>query len=368
MNPDADPSQSIILNQGPSTLSNCILYDIQAEPRESTYDCLECQNGYYINNGLCTKRSFIDQCSSFEITADLCVTCGDGYFISSDRKSCLAYPTGIQGCRIYISDTLCGQCKGGFYLDKGRCKEVDVTKQVTFCEDYSETQACRKCRENFLLINGRCEVVTILGCAEYQDQNNCKICQDTYGLKLEDGRAVCFPKEVPFCALSEDFYPFRCLICQNKYYPKHGICTRITQNIDYCLIYDSATTCRFCDSSSTLSYDFKSCLLNSRFLKDVDLNCMYNSVVLPICNTCEEAHYLEENQCKACELGIDKGCAYCNPTNPKACLLCKAGFTFQQSTNTCTVEIIDDGEETISARIWSPFICILLFWVLFDLS
>lgn len=297
------------------------------------------------------------------------MTCEKGYYISSDKKTCQAYPTGIQGCKLYLSDTLCGQCKAGFYLKDSRCQEVETSKVVKFCEDYTETQACKKCQENFLLIQGRCEAVTINGCQEYQDKENCKLCKETYGLKMKDGKAICVVKEVPFCAESENFYPFRCKVCQTKYYPKNGICTAVSQNIDYCLIYDSPTTCRFCDSSSTLSFDSKSCILNDQFLKSVDLNCLYNSIVKPICNTCEEGYYLENNQCKECDIKLEQGCAYCNPINPKVCLLCKEKYNFVSSTSTCEVEVIDDGEETIGIDIFRSSLLIgpLLFIFLIDL-
>jgi hypothetical protein len=351
---------------GPVKMINCLRYDIQSEPKNSSYQCVECVDGYYVNNGSCSKRSTISQCTSFVIDDDLCDDCASGYFLSDNKKECVAFPQGIQGCEIYLSESQCKLCKPGYYLEHERCILVIDDNVIPFCSYYNSDQSCDICLPGFFLKEKKCEKANVLNCSVYQDRDNCKICDHPYGLILIDGKAVCVNKEIPFCNASTNYYPFKCISCQNRYFSNFGICEEITKTIDYCVEYDTADTCRYCDTTSTLSKNAKECYKNDTIVKSGDSSCLFNSIVSPICNTCNPGYYLFENKCNPCleNASLEKGCAYCDPQHPKECLLCSSGYYYVGSTGVCEKEIdLNDGNDN-SIQISSSFIMVILLSIL----
>ena len=348
---------------GPVKMINCLRYDIQSEPKNSSYKCVECVDGYYVNKGICSKRVTISQCVSFVIDEDLCQGCNSGYFLADDQKSCVAFPQGIQGCEQYQSESQCRVCKPGFYLQHERCVAVETENLVPFCSYYDTEQVCYECESGFFLKQKKCEKANVLNCSEYQDKDNCKICDEPFGLTLIDGKAQCVNKEIPFCTESTNYYPFKCISCQNGYFSNYGICEQITKTIDYCIMYDSADTCRFCDETSTLSKDSKECIKDEKIIKSVDSSCLFNSIVAPICNTCDMGYYLQENKCQLCQgkAALEQGCAYCDPQHPDECWLCRSGYYYVGSTGACEKETDpNDGSSDSVAVMRTAAVWVLL--------
>ena len=65
-----------------------------------------------------------DECVEYTVDQDQCEKCQEGYFVSSDSKSCIAYPQGLHGCLIYQSKTVCAKCESKFVLRDEKCIQV----------------------------------------------------------------------------------------------------------------------------------------------------------------------------------------------------------------------------------------------------
>ena len=343
-------------------LTNCLKYDIETEPKNSTYLCRECIGGYYVFNGVCAKRSSINQCLSFVVDDDICEKCGSGYYLSEDKKNCVIFPKGVQGCQEYISESECKLCKDGYYIKNQRCVLVPSENKIPFCQEYSTTIVCVRCISGFYLSQGQCEKASVTSCLEYQDLNNCKICESPFGLKLINGKSKCIVKEIPFCNKSTDYYPFKCTQCQKLYYPKNGTCQPISNAIDFCNEYETENTCKFCNTSSTLSLDRSTCIKNETIIKSVDSGCQYNTIVKPYCNTCKSGFFLSKNMCQSCiENGsYEEGCAFCDVQNLRICLLCRSGYYYLHSIKGCSKTIIEEPEPT-SVNISTSFLILITF-------
>ena len=353
---------------GPVKILNCLKYDIKSEPKNSSFLCVECVDGYYANKGACAKRTTITNCSTFVVDEDLCSGCLEGSYLSSSKTECVPFPQGIQGCELYLSESQCQICKSGYYLQHERCVLVEDEKSIPFCSRYSPDQICLGCLPGFFLKQEKCEKASVANCEVYQDKENCKICNVPFGLALIDGKAQCVNKDIPYCNHSTDFFPFKCISCQNRYYSDNGVCRLISKTIDYCVEYETEDTCRFCDQTSTLSKNSKECVKDENLIKSVDSGCQYNSIVAPICNTCNIGYYLYENICQPCQGGasIENGCAYCDPQNPSNCWLCQSGYFFIGSTGLCEKETDLNGDSDDSLWIIMPkFISVLLAACLF---
>ena len=115
--------------------------------------------------------------------ADECLTCKDGFYLSDNKKSCVLYPNGINGCYDYSSPTVCIQCKENKYLDGGFCKDVLVDDLITDCRFYSSATACLECSVSTTLNGAKCESSNALNCLTIKDTNSCETCSVGFGLK-----------------------------------------------------------------------------------------------------------------------------------------------------------------------------------------
>lgn len=73
---------------------------------------------------------------------DKCKECVEGYFVSEDMLTCIAYPIGINNCITYKSITECQKCKKDMYFTNGFCKDVPLNNKVSNCEFYIDDEKC----------------------------------------------------------------------------------------------------------------------------------------------------------------------------------------------------------------------------------
>ncbi len=76
-------------------IANCDEYLVMDEQSQTNFSCKKCDRDYLLDPSgyKCIKRDFLTSgCLNYEISEDRCQTCKDNYFISTDRKECIAYP------------------------------------------------------------------------------------------------------------------------------------------------------------------------------------------------------------------------------------------------------------------------------------
>lgn len=121
-----------------------------AELNTTYQSCTECAHGYYlratINSiSVCTPRKNLDKnCSTFSVTTDLCSTCSQGTYLSTDSKTCIPFPIQNKNC-VAFNDLECMKCQNTttpVYLSQGACIAVPTANLVTNCAFYSNSSTC----------------------------------------------------------------------------------------------------------------------------------------------------------------------------------------------------------------------------------
>lgn len=280
-------------NCAPAVLTgNCILFNTTS----NLLQCVSCQASYYLNsNNGCLLRSNsvnIALCSTTNPNADTCLTCQNGFTLTTDGLLCL--PT-ISNCNIYIASTvnskslvcsacnnglyyvstsstcvlgsvqncqniqtntgICLVCLNGYYLSSGQC-----VKQPTIdsCNTYSQSVpgACISCVQNFYLFTNLniCNAIQpISNCTTYSSPTACSVCANRSYLT---NTFTCAPIIIPqFCLqLSAQS---QCVLCQTGYYLSNGICIAPYQYFgQFCAVNTASGTtalssmnCQYCSQN-----------------------------------------------------------------------------------------------------------------------
>jgi hypothetical protein len=79
---------------------------------------------------------------TYSLTDDKCNECAFGYYPSPDGKKCLEYPTGIEGCRTYISKYSCQSCEANKYLQGDFCVLIPEDERIDNCVYYVDKFNC----------------------------------------------------------------------------------------------------------------------------------------------------------------------------------------------------------------------------------
>jgi hypothetical protein len=75
----------------------------------------------------------------------------------------------------------------------------------------------------------------------------------------------CVTKTKPNCLVSEDWAPFKCIQCENKFYvdsTAEANCVAVVNIIENCQEYVTESICKKCAPGTALTSDKKACLLN----------------------------------------------------------------------------------------------------------
>ncbi len=69
---------------------NCLEYDNTETFTQSGFNCIKCDNNYYLDNkNQCIRRvNMFTQCEEYNITADKCKVWKKGHFLTSDQLGC----------------------------------------------------------------------------------------------------------------------------------------------------------------------------------------------------------------------------------------------------------------------------------------
>ena len=319
-------------------IANCKTYDQAfAKIGDNTFGCLECNTGFWYStfNQTCLIRSNNpSQCVQFAPTADICMQCSQGSFLSADKTQCVAYPNGIFMCNQYSSASTCTQCFPGYYLSSNSCVQ---STPITNCQVYTANFTCSACLNGLFLFNATsCVTASASNCLTFTSITACGSCAPGFGLQTTNGITSCVSNMLPNCLNATSVAPFTCLICSTGYFPNtNGVCSLVSKAVVNCLSYDTASTCTACAVGSVLNVARTAC--NSTFYTSmVDPNCMQSFLTpTPNCVQCSLGSFFSNGTCVQCSNNTyASGCMSCDPTNANVCLVCRPNF-YMNSVGAC---------------------------------
>ena len=295
-------------------------------------------------------------------TADSCLECDPGFFVTDHRK-CQAYPHNqVQNCRVYSDLTTCFECDWLYLLDGNICirrtlvagcaeynriKEgcvkcveglystsascVELTS-VAFCKTYAAgADACETCAETHLLDSAGTCLEKVESCATFEldvtspNHNKCTRCSDDYFLEDDLPASECVQrKHQAFCQEVEE-YKNACKTCAPGYFNRDGACSPYT--VDFCEERDpNADECETCIEG------FEKV---DRVCRVIELNnCKESSTTSGQCDTCVEGFYRDSS--KTCRMRNLIGCSIPTPYKNE-CTTCEDGYERDVSDNLCYV-------------------------------
>ncbi|CAD8151516.1 unnamed protein product [Paramecium pentaurelia] len=348
----------------------------------SNDECIQCQDGYILQNALCTIPK-----------------CIDNYFMN-DQGECIQC---IQNCQICNDPTSCLSCFDQFYYDNQSC--ISCSNKCQTC--INDSNFCTSCKDlNQLLIDNQCickEGYYEKDQACEQCDNKCKICNNLLfctlcnqieHLVLTKNQCVCEDGYFEFnnnCQLCNKICQTcsqisdNCLSCNQQLYRKKEKNTCICQNgyfenenqecwpcnsdegkiIKDCqykncsdniwtfgedcddgndLLRDGCSNCQIDQNYTCINTLLKSSLCFK--CTDNCIECQMNEVLNQLeCIKCNYGFYIQQNQCVKCaEQCLDcktsaSNCLSCRYQNNKLdkCQLCQSnsGYYPDQINNKC---------------------------------
>ena len=277
----------------------------------------------------CATRTKIDQCSKHMPTEQKCLTCNDGYHLTTDLLACKAVlpncsvyqastkatttlkcekcalkffvdaagaceQGAIANCNEYSSQTVCAQCLSGFYWHStATCKEHSSVPSNCKSTSYTTNGLCEICNPVHLLVKAskQCLAITaITSCDAYSSPTDCTLCKEGF----EKVGTTCTAITTPNCLKKTGA---ACTKCKQGYYLKNAACeTPLVWDSAYCATHnlDGLSTffqCTACASGST-PYNFTNKAI-----------CTETSTFTPIANCLK--HYFQ---------GTTLRCSLCKPT------------------------------------------------------
>ena len=348
--------------------------------KDGTNACIECNTGYFFNQlkrcikcsdncDECTNKTHCIDCASeffiapdgscspcadvcFECkgpTADDCIACDPGYYLSKSLKKCFKCHEACSVCD-GPNDYDCSKCAPGYFLNKDMDiapgKQGDIcTKCESGCKTCTSPKDCTECHEGFYFTDGNCEHC-VLGCKNCSaGVHKCTECFEGYYISSTDGTLVNCSRCPAGCdSCSKDGSgKLTCNTCFDGYYPKDNRCIKCTSP---CATCTSETECKSCinghllvgtSCSSQCSSSCASCenaadsctgcndgyILNGTICLQCPDDCKTCEFEddSSVCTSCFEGFYLANGKCKACYYE----CATCFD-NSRYCYSCKEGY------------------------------------------
>lgn len=227
--------------------------------------CNDCNNGFYLDNGICKK------CES------PCATC-------TNKNTCLS-------------------CANGFLFDGTSSCSNKCSDECLTCE--SNPNKCTSCKAGYILSGTKC-VQCFEGCKTCEEQwgeFGCMDCFDGYYIqytmegkrcsKCNDECATCISTDEKGCSSCAPGYFFT-QMNTDPYRPYTGKCESCGKDESHCQL----------------------CIENCN--DDENFNCE----PVPICTKCSDGFYIDNNVCQPC----DKSCGTCYGPSSDDCLTCADGL------------------------------------------
>ena len=355
------------------TISNCKEHLFNEEG--DSVKCQECEKGFFIESGSDSKSCVdipFDNCSSYDPELETCLICSNGYF--KDNGVC-SKSNSLDNCEVYSSTdgNTCEQCQEdktlNFKIEKACYDVIDKTPN---CSEYDITEEneikCESCDIGYSLNNGKCNLIEIDNCVGLDSNGDCSLCINNFGLSKD--KKSCkpifdvFEQDCLITNLSSNFNDqfvgdAFCSVCEENKVPvdikdtficlKNEDIKEISSSIvliDDCLKYDNNSKCVLCDPNSQNKYLVVDELNN---FCTSDCNSSYRLVIE------EQKNFLWN----VCLESPDNNCRVYGPNSSseqfdQICLHCKNNFlpVVDLQSNTYST-ISPDGESPFP---YQPFI------------
>ena len=204
--------------------------------------------------------------SSGKLT-NACELCEDGYYL--DQGVCTENPKWqITNCEEYSSPYICSRCASDFYLDCNECKQRST---YTACQDGNwHKDKCFRCQDtHYLDSTETCQSRTnseIAECSKYMRRLDlCETCSD--GFKMTDDMIACYA-EIPNCSNfnqpnQKSDLKLTCDTCNQYYYLTVDKLECNKQNVLNCKNYkdDNSNICILCEDEFYYDQDNNKCIL-----------------------------------------------------------------------------------------------------------
>lgn len=338
-------------------VEHCMIYN--AATTNNTLVCVQCETNFVLSgDGLtCYPIASLANCSVAS-SATVCTNCSTIAYGLLPAGTCVA--GAINNCAAYNSDgtgntgataALCAACNDGYYLNNNTCSVGGITN----CQTYGATGSrCSLCANGYFLIdnssnnNGAnstniadiCAAIpTSLNCAQPNVDSNgnytCNLCTNnstqvavTPATGTVQNACISFSSVTNCATYNAGTFTssaFTCATCASGFYLSNNLCVARTV-INKCVTYTpGANTCDVCDSTSYLSADKSTCVVNPNGI----FKCSTYSNATT-CTACMPGYYLSSNACVLVSPTISNCTNYSNATT---CSLCAAGYAL--SNNTC---------------------------------
>ncbi|EAS05268.2 AT hook motif protein (macronuclear) [Tetrahymena thermophila SB210] len=178
-------------------VSNCI-----NNGSERGETCYQCAPNYYLVKNACIQSSPIQNCSTYVITTGLCGLCANGYYLSTDFKSCKQITA--QNCKYnQIDSDTCLLCKDNTYTISQDGKQCFTGRSTSHCivsATTSNTSECSLCESGYITETGKqnciLDIFNLPGCSAVQklasnSYYTCSACQPNYNLRNN----ICIPSQ-----------------------------------------------------------------------------------------------------------------------------------------------------------------------------
>ncbi|EWS75215.1 leishmanolysin family protein (macronuclear) [Tetrahymena thermophila SB210] len=324
-----------------------------SSPKDAT-KCLSCSDGYFLSSGKCQQCS--SPCSKCVDSASKCLSCITNYTFDNPSNSCKPNcDSSCKTCSQPIDQNNCLSCNDGSFLDGTKCSPCSSPCKT--CD--SSSTKCLSCIANYTYDNTKniCNPVcdsSCKNCSKPNDLNSCTSCND--GSFLDGSK--CSPCTLP-CKTC-DTSSTKCLSCitdytydssNNQCNPNcDASCKTCSKPKDpnSCLscsdgsFLDGAkcsictSPCKTCDSLSTKCF---SCVANYTYDSSkntcspiCDSSCKNCSKPNDpnACTSCNDGSFLDGNKCTVCT----PPCKTCD-TQATKCLSCITDYTYDSSKNQC---------------------------------
>ena len=324
---------------------------------DSPNNCGTCNIGYFLPSDSkteCKKCSdLVPNCIRGFGTSSLitCTSCSTNYFLTLGGECSLGEckPGLYYGCK-ECEDNKCSSCNEGYYLPtddniKSQCSKCsDVVNNCIECSGQTNNIICTKCENNYLLSENKCikcktGIYDSCKTCDSDNPNFCGSCNNGYYLALnEPNKEKCKKcsdaiNNCEECNYDDENNKVICTSCNLNYYLNDSnecvIACTIKSGI-YCKTCNTQylNQCQTCNYGYYLPSDDPTKSICKK-CTDLSSNCNECSGTLTsvICKSCTNNYYVYSGVCyKKCEIGENKYCKSCNPTNQTQCETCNDGY------------------------------------------
>ena len=300
-------------------VENCERYD-------KNLNCLECVQSYFrYSLAECRRVHQIEHCSLYDGTAfsSRCVECDTEYYIDETSNTCVIRTHApIENCQEYSKDEdSCASCGSGFKVSTdGRTCETHIDNCASTTMQNSEL-TCLECEPGYILSSNTCALGTIDHCQIYTE-DQCSLCEKGYALK----EGICVELEtddfLSFCAvLASDNKNCDTCNAMSSLYDISAVCALRTNTITNCIDYDANNDCIECARGYALES-------NACNLITVDEENCIKLQGVNTCLKCSKGYYLHLGSCIPIPQYLTHNCAeYSVDGSNITCLYCNAGST-----------------------------------------